>query len=146
MTSPANDEFDPIRLIKMMAKNGHNALLGVQYEAHGDGWCELKLPYNIDLTTNSTTAIMASGPIITLMDMATSLAIWLKTGKFQPQATLDLRVDYMRPAEPGKAIFGHGECYALTRSIAFVRGFAHDGDPARPVAHVAGTFMFTAKS
>lgn len=130
----------------MMAKNGHNALLGVEYLAHGEAWCELTLPYNLDLTTNSTTAIMASGPIITLMDMATSLSIWLKTGKFQPQATLDLRVDYMRPAEPGKAIIGHGECYALTRSIAFVRGFAHDGDPARPVAHVAGTFMFTAKS
>jgi acyl-coenzyme A thioesterase PaaI-like protein len=31
----------------------------------------------------------------------------------------------------------------MTRSIAFVRGQAHDGDPSRPVAHVAGTYMFT---
>jgi acyl-coenzyme A thioesterase PaaI-like protein len=87
---------------------------------------------------------MASGPIITLMDMVTSMSVWFKSGKFQPQATLDLRVDYLRPAKVGNAIIGHGECYAMTRSMAFVRGFAHDGDPERPVAHVAGTFMFTA--
>ena len=37
---------------------------------------------------------------------------------------------------------GHGECYRITRSISFVRGQAHDGDPADPLAHVAGTFMF----
>ena len=71
----------------------------------------------------------------------TSLAIWIRLGKFRPQATLDLRVDYLRPARPGRAIIGRGTCYALTRSVAFVRGFAHDGDPEAPVANVTGTFM-----
>lgn len=59
------------------------------------------------------------------------------------QATLDLRVDYLRPATPGKTVIGRGECYRITRAIGFVRGQAHDGDPADPLAHVAGTFMFT---
>lgn len=131
-------------LITMMSKNGHNALIGVEYHAHGDDWCELKLPYNAQLASDATTGIMASGPILTMMDMVTSMSIWLRAGKFQPQATLDLRVDYLRPATPGNTIIGHGECYALTRSIAFIRGFAHDGDPNRPLAHVAGTYMFTA--
>ena len=40
-------------------------------------------------------------------------------------------------------MIGRGECYRLTRAIAFVRGQAHDGDPADPLAHVAGTFMRT---
>jgi hypothetical protein len=31
----------------------------------------------------------------------------------------------------------------VTRSVGFVRGMAHDGDPADPVAHVTGSFMFT---
>ncbi len=31
----------------------------------------------------------------------------------------------------------------IRRSVAFVRGIAHDGDPEDPVAHVTGTFMFT---
>jgi len=77
------------------------------------------------------------------MDMATSIAIWIRLGRFRHQATLDLRVDYLRPAVPGRTIIGRGECYGTTRSIGFVRGTAHDGDSADPVAHVGGTFMFT---
>lgn len=136
-------EFDPARFIGAMARQSHNGLVGLKYRAHGDGWCELELPYREEIVGDAATGIVASGPIITMMDMATSISSWLKSGVFRPQATLDLRVDYLRPAEPGKAIVGRGECYKLTKSIAFVRGEAHDGDPARPVAHVAGTYMFT---
>ena len=136
-------EFDPVRFITGMSRAGHNGMMGLGYHAHGADWCELQLPYREDLIGDPATGIIASGPIITLMDMATSISIWLKRGQFSPTATLDLRIDYLRPAEPGKTIFGRGECYKLTRRIAFVRGEAHDGDAAHPVAHVAGTFMFT---
>jgi uncharacterized protein (TIGR00369 family) len=84
---------------------------------------------------------MASGPILALMDTATSCAVWRKLGVLVLHATLDLRIDYLRPATPGRTVIGRGECYRITRSIAFVRGHAHDGDPADPLAHVAGTFM-----
>jgi acyl-coenzyme A thioesterase PaaI-like protein len=67
----------------------------------------------------------------------------MKRGGFLPHATLDLRVDYLRPAASGRTVIGRGECYRVTRSVAFVRGIAHDGDAADPVANVAGTFMFT---
>jgi uncharacterized protein (TIGR00369 family) len=141
---PPNADFDPEALIRMMAKNGHNRLMGTQYHGHGPGWCQLALPYAARLVGDAASGILASGPIFTLMDMATSLSIWLKTGIFQPQATMDLRVDYLRPAEPGQTVIGHGECYHVTRRVAFVRGHAHDGDPERPLAHVAGTYFFTA--
>jgi acyl-coenzyme A thioesterase PaaI-like protein len=49
----------------------------------------------------------------------------------------------MRAAKPQRTVIGHGECYKLTRTIAFIRGIAHDGDPDDPVAHVTGTFMAT---
>lgn len=136
-------DFDPVRFIHSMVKNYHNGLVGLEYHAHGPGWCELRLPWRADLVGDAATGILASGPVITMMDMATSISIWLKRGEFRPQATLDLRVDYLRPAEPGKTVIGHGECYRITRSIAFIRGEAHDGDPAHPIAHVAGTYMFT---
>lgn len=136
--------FDPVQMIGMMTGNGHNRMIGIRHVAHGPGWVELQLPYSDALVSDEATGILASGPIFTMMDMATSMSIWLKRGFFAPQATLDLRVDYLRPAEPGKDVFGRGECYRLTKSIAFVRGQAHDGDPERPVAHVAGTYMFTA--
>ena len=146
MTLAPDMEFDPVKLIKMMAANGHSRMIGAQYSHHGSGWCELALPYRDDLVSDRETGILASGPIVTLMDMATSLSIWLKTGKFQPQATLDLRIDYLRPAKPGNTVIGHGECYHVTKSVAFVRGHAHDGDPDKLIATVSGTYFFTASA
>ncbi|PZU12142.1 MAG: phenylacetic acid degradation protein [Sphingobium sp.] len=130
------------RAIEERLARGHNAAIGVRYAAHGENWTELVLAYDIGLSSDWDEGILASGPIITMMDVAASFAVWVRKGDFTNQATLDLRVDYMRPALPRQAVFGRAECYRLTRSIAFVRGIAHQGDVADPVAHVVGTFMF----
>jgi uncharacterized protein (TIGR00369 family) len=135
--------FDPARFMAYVRKVGHGGALAIDYVAHGEDWAELSLPYDAKLVGMPQTGVIASGPIISLMDMATSVAIWVRLGRFRHQATLDLRVDYLRPATPGRTVIGRGECFGVTRSIAFVRGTAHDGDPADPVAHVTGAFMFT---
>lgn len=132
--------FDPARFFSARV-GGHGARLGIGYHAHGADWCELLLPFRDDLIGDPARGVLASGPILTLMDMATSVGVWLKRGAFLPQATLDLRLDYLRPATPGRTVIGRGECYRVARQVAFVRGIAHDGDPGDPVAHVAGTFM-----
>jgi uncharacterized protein (TIGR00369 family) len=127
----------------MVASLGHNGALGTRYLAHGPDWAELALDYRDDLIGDEETGVLASGPIIALMDMATSIAVWIRRGIFAPQATLDLRIDYLRAATPGKTVIGRGECYRLTRRVAFVRGQAHDGDPGDPIANVVATFMMT---
>jgi uncharacterized protein (TIGR00369 family) len=136
-------KFDPILFMKEVRRLGHNAVLGTEFVSHGEDWAELALPYAEHLVGDIDTGILASGPILSLMDMACGLAVWIRCGVFVPQATLDLRVDYLRPATPGKTVIGRAECYRMTRSIAFARGIAHDGDAEDPLAHVAGTFMFT---
>jgi len=135
--------FDPKTFMGYVSQVGHGGALGIAYHGHGPEWVELKLPYAEKLIGVAETGVIASGPIISLMDMATSLAIWVRLDRFRHQATLDMRIDYLRPATPGKTIIGRGECYAVTRSVGFVRGLAHDGDPEDPVANVAATFMFT---
>ncbi|MBA2934929.1 PaaI family thioesterase [Sphingomonas sp. CGMCC 1.13654] len=135
--------FDPALAAKTVSSFGHNGAIGARYIAHGEDWVELALDYRAELVGDEETGVLASGPIIALMDMATSLATWVRRGRFEPQATLDLRIDYLRAAVPERTVIGHGECYRLTRRIAFVRGIAHDGDPEDPIAHVAGTFMMT---
>ncbi len=137
--------FDPERFMDYASRDGsgHGAALGIAYHAHGEDWVELALPWRAELVGMPAAGILASGPIISMMDMATSLAVWMKLGAFRPQATLDLRVDYLRPAVPGRTVIGRGSCYRITRSVAFVRGIAHDGDPEDPVANVTGTFMGT---
>lgn len=140
--APAPLPFDPATFFDARPA-GHGRALGIRYAAHGDDWCELRLPYAESLIGDPARGVIASGPIVALLDMATSVAVWMKRGGFLPHATLDLRVDYLRPAAAGRAVIGRGECYRVTRSIAFVRGIAHDGDPEDLVANVAGTFMFT---
>lgn len=135
--------FDPKRFLAFARTLGHSGALGIDYLDHGADWVELVLPYRAELVGMPDSGILATGPIISLMDMATSLATWVKAGTFRHQATLDLRVDYLRAARPNRDIAGRGECYRLTRSVAFVRGMAHDGDASDPVAHVTGTFMVT---
>lgn len=132
--------FDPERFCAMPWRS-HTSLLGIAYHAHGPDWAELALPFDPDQVGDVDRGVVASGPIISLMDMASSISIWIRLGYLRDHATLDLRVDYLRPATPGMTIIGRAECYRITRSIAFVRGQAHDGDAANPLAHVAGTFM-----
>lgn len=138
-TPPAR-AFDP-KLLFGGRFGGHGGRLGIVYHDHGGDWAELALPWHADLVGDEASGIIASGPILALMDMATSVGVWLKLDAFKGHATLDLRIDYLRPARPGNTVIGRGECYRITRSIAFVRGQAHDGDPNDPLAHVAGTFM-----
>ena len=135
--------FDPKLFTEYASQVGHGGALGIHYHDHGPDWVELGLAYDEKLVGMVESGIVASGPIISLIDMATSMAIWVKLDRFRHQATLDLRIDYLRPAAPGRTIIGRGECYRVTRSIGFVRGLAHDGDAADAVAHVTGTFMFT---
>lgn len=140
---PPGFVFDPARAAKLMTRQGHGGWLGLTYHAHGPDWVELALPWREELVGVAETGVLASGPIISLMDNATSMSVWTLSTRFVAHATLDLRVDYMRAAVPGRTVIGHGECYKLTRTIAFIRGIAHDGDPEDPVAHVIGTFMAT---
>jgi acyl-coenzyme A thioesterase PaaI-like protein len=57
------------------------------------------------------------------------------------QATLDLRIDYLRPAAALKDLLAEAECYRVTRHVAFVRGVCHQGDAERPVANLTATFI-----
>ena len=132
--------FDPAELLAA-AKAGHMVALGLRFVAVGPDWCEFAIDYDRRLVSDAATGILASGPIMSLMDTAGGFAVWARRGKSAAQATLDLRLDYLRPSRPGQTVIGTVECYRLTHRIAFVRGVAHDGDPDHPIAHLAGTYM-----
>ena len=133
--------FDPDVLSRWVLTRAHPGWLGLRYTAHGDDWVELELPWLEDLVGDERRPVLASGPIISLLDMAAGMSIWVSNGEFRPVATLDLRVDYVRPSRERASVIGRVTCYRRTRSAAFVSGVAHDGDPNDPVATVAGVFM-----
>lgn len=133
--------FDPETINSKMTSFGHTGFLGMRYKTHADNWVELELPWREDLVGDAETGVLASGPIVSLLDNATSMAVWVHRNSFRPQVTLDLRIDYIRAATPGKTVVAWAECYQLKQSMAFVRGIAHDGDISDPVAHAAGIFI-----
>ena len=121
----------------------HLAHLGATFSGMGDDWAEMKMVYAPHLVAVPETGVIASGPIFSLMDTVSGFTVYAKLGHIEPLATLDLRVDYLRPAEPGKTVVARSQCYKLTRRVGFVHGIAHDGNPDHPIAHVSGTFMRT---
>ena len=149
MTKPTSPEadaadrpgFDPARFFELARKVGHGRALGVEFRGAGDDWAELALPWKPELVGIREGRILATGAIVSLIDTASGTAVWVKMGHFQPVVTLDLRLDYLRPAIEGETVVARCQCYKLTRSIGFVRGVAHGGDPDRPIAHSAATFM-----
>src|SRR5262245_46064027 len=111
--SPANfpigAPFDLVRITEMMGVMGHSSWLGMRYHGEGADWVELALPWKEELVASAASGILASGPIISVMDNATGIAVWKKRGVLLPQVTVDLRIDYMRAARPGRTLIGRGE-------------------------------------
>ena len=136
--------FDPHRFVELARRVGHGKALGVEYCSSGPNWMELRLPWREELVGVPATGVLASGAIVSLIDTASGASVWMKLGQFVPIVTVDLRIDYMRPAVKGETVIARCECVKMTRRIAFVRGVAHGGDPERPIAHSAGTFMLQA--
>jgi uncharacterized protein (TIGR00369 family) len=113
----------------------------MEFRDSGGNWAELALPWRAELVGVPASGILASGAIVSLVDTASGMAVWVTLDRFAPLVTLDLRLDYLRPAVKGETIIARCECTKVTRRIAFVSGLAHGGDPGRPIARSAGTFM-----
>lgn len=126
----------------------HMKAIGIEYHAIGDGWAALALPWREDLVAypgeNGAPGVLASGAIVSLMDSVGGMAVIAKAKRMVPQATVDLRMDYLRPARPGETVIGRAEVIKMTRQVAFVSGMAHDGDAGDPLARMTACYMFTA--
>ena len=101
----------------------------------------LKVPYRDELVGDPDTGVIAGGVVTTLLDHVCGQAVWASLEAYTSIATLDLRIDYMRAAEPGLPVFAHAHCYKQTRSIAFVRAQAYDRDRSDPIATAQAAFM-----
>ena len=123
----------------------HNKALGIKVLAVARGLASMRLDWRRELVGNPETGVLAGGPITAMLDSCCGMAVATLLREPKPFATLDLRIDYAKPADPKKPVFAEAECYRITRSVAFTRAFAHQGDPKDPVAAAAGTFMLGTK-
>ncbi|WP_421861256.1 PaaI family thioesterase [Marinobacter salarius] len=114
--------------------------LGLTVTAVKNGQLTLCLPYSDRIIGNPDTGVIHGGAITTLMDTASGSATLCALDEFELCPTLDLRVDYMRPAEPRKPVYARAEAYKVARNIIFTRCEAFQ-DPGETIANCVGTFM-----
>ena len=113
--------------------------LGLALVSIGDGVAEVEMPWAEALVGDPETGVIHGGAVFALVDTCSWTAVMSHPSAPRRTATLDLRIDYMRPAIPGRTITARAECHHVARSVAFVRATASDGDP-RPLATAVATF------
>lgn len=120
----------------------HNKELGFSIvEASFDpSFIVAKLPFDERLVGHPDSGLLHGGAVTTLLDAAGGAAVYMKLGAPTPIATLDLRIDYLKPAA-GVAVLARAECLKITRNVAFVRMTAYHDDPLDPIALGAATYM-----
>lgn len=118
----------------------HSAVLGLEILSVEHDVAILRLPYSDQLIGNPVSRTIHGGAVLSLVDSASGKAVFCAVPKPETIATLDLRIDYLKPPLPGQDLFCRAECYKLTRSVAFVRAEVYH-QPGDPIAHSVSTFM-----
>jgi len=126
---------------KLMTGLPFSAEIDMRLHSAEDGVAVLSIPYDARLVGDPETGVLHGGVITALLDTACGWAVMASKAKLKSTATLDLRIDYMRPATAGETVWCRAECYRLTRSIGFARAVAYHERPEDPVASAQGSFI-----
>lgn len=126
---------------ELMSGIPHSREIGMRLHRSTGGKALLSVPYQEKLVGDPETGVLHGGVITALLDSACGSAVMSVPEKLRSTATLDLRIDYMRPATAGETVYAAAECYRMTRSIGFARAVAYHEDPSDPIASAAGAFM-----
>ncbi|KQY96640.1 PaaI family thioesterase [Brevundimonas sp. Root1423] len=119
----------------------HTHALGFVFDGVEGDRVRIRVPWREDLVGDPETGVLSGGLVTTLLDHVGGLATWVALGRFEPLATLDLRVDYMRAAAPRRDLIAEARCYRLTRSVGFVRAWAFEDTAEDPVAAAQMAYM-----
>ncbi|HVM99341.1 MAG TPA: PaaI family thioesterase [Caulobacteraceae bacterium] len=136
-----------------LAARGTALSLAMGFETLSDRGCVMRAPFRDDLVGDPAEGGLAGGVIFALLDqtcgMAISFALRARAEaegrELRPggMATLDFRLDHIRPPRPGAGVTAEAECLKLSGDVAVVRGWAYEDDKSDPIAAAQAAFMIT---
>jgi uncharacterized protein (TIGR00369 family) len=142
MTDTPNFPTSPMRL----GGDAPQAVaIGLRFISADGGVAVAELPWRADLVGDVESGALFGGAVVTMLDHIGGSSVFsalLAAGATDVAsiATLDLRVDHVRPSRRGETLTGRASCYRVTPTVAFVRAAAFETDEADPVATVQAAF------
>jgi len=118
--------------------------MGLKIEKAEATGVEMRMPFNPDFCVDNEGTMLHGGILTALLDSAFGLANFLAIDNVENMATVDLRVEYLRPAQSRADVVVFAECYRQTRHVAFNSGRVWFDTPDRPeVARGFAAFSIT---
>jgi uncharacterized protein (TIGR00369 family) len=135
MDDESNDRIDREQLRTLFDRViPFNRFLGIRVLEIGDGFARLELPFRPELLGNPVGKTLHGGAISTLLDTTGGVAVWSQIGPEDLVSTVDIRVDYLRPAGP-ETLVAAGEVVRLGNRVGVTQLRAcHPGREEEPVA------------
>ncbi|WP_395644894.1 PaaI family thioesterase [Terricaulis sp.] len=141
-TPPYGAGDDPLERVRAMIQFTPQArALGVEVTHIEKAKVRGRVPYKPELVGDPETGVIAGGVITAFLDQLCGTAAVAAMDEPTVVATIDLRIDYMRAAAPGKPVCAEAQCYKIGKNVAFVRAVAFEDTPDNPIAHAVSTFM-----
>ncbi|MDQ7834393.1 MAG: PaaI family thioesterase [Humidesulfovibrio sp.] len=111
-----------------------NEVLGIKVDELREGYVRLRVPFRPELLGDTRRPALHGGVISTLVDVAGGFAVWTCCRLDDRIATIDLGVDYLRPA-PDRDLVAEATVRLLGNRVgnAHVAVFSAD-DPDKHVA------------
>ncbi|MDV7145692.1 PaaI family thioesterase [Tropicimonas sp. TH_r6] len=135
-------QFDKIAR-QMIEALPFSKALSMRLEEIEPGRAVISMPWDDRLVGDPRTGVIHGGAVSALMDTTAGATVMARPDGPGITATIDLRIDYMRPARPGQRLRCEAHCYHATRSVAFVRAVTRDEEESEvPVATATGAFTF----
>lgn len=121
-----------------------NKTLGMKVDDIGDGTCVIRVPARAEHIGNFVLPAIHGGVLSALADSAGGLAVFTRLDDRHSCATLDLRIDYLRPARADQDLVARAEVVRLGNRVAVVNVDIFHPEDERPLAQVRAAYNVVA--
>ena len=129
------------RVVEVIEALPHNAKLGIRAAEIARGRCVTYIDYRAELVGDPSRNVLHGGVVTALIDTTAGAAVYSCLSGDTPLATLDMRIDYLKPTESDRRLHANAEVRHLTRRVGFVCAFAYQDDPDNRVAICNAVYM-----